>query len=142
MDVWDVEGRRYLDLTAAFGRAELAKLDGYIATVIANAGVMMKELQGIKGLILPFVPKGCTTNWYNFMDGVDGLAGGTGVIAFGLLGAHGILEGRPPFLTMAALSLACACAGAGVPPMMNYQGKLTDASGRLVADGAYEMRSE
>jgi len=50
-------------------------------------------------------------NWYNFMDGVDGLAGVTGVIAFGFLGAYGILEGHPPFLTMVALSTACACAG-------------------------------
>ena len=51
------------------------------------------------------------TNWYNFMDGIDGLAGVTGVIAFGLLGAYGILEGLPPFLTVVPLALACACAG-------------------------------
>ena len=54
------------DLTAAFGRAQLTKLDGYLEQQITNAEYLTKELQGIPGLILPQVPEGFKHNWYNY----------------------------------------------------------------------------
>ena len=54
------------DLTAAFGRAQLTKLDEYLSIQKRNIEVMMKELKGIKGLILPVVPDEYKHNWYNF----------------------------------------------------------------------------
>ncbi|MCG3149516.1 MAG: UDP-4-amino-4-deoxy-L-arabinose--oxoglutarate aminotransferase [Verrucomicrobiae bacterium] len=54
------------DLTAAFGRAQLTKLDGYLALEIANAKVLTKALQGVPGIILPTAPEGCEPNHYNY----------------------------------------------------------------------------
>ena len=55
------------DLTAAFGRAQLTKLDGYLAQQIENAQVVHEALQGVPGLILPVVPEGFEHNWYNYV---------------------------------------------------------------------------
>lgn len=51
-----------------------------------------------------------TANHYNFMDGINGIAGLTGIIAFGMLTFHGwVREERFEWiLTAAALSAACA----------------------------------
>ncbi|OQB74229.1 MAG: L-glutamine:2-deoxy-scyllo-inosose aminotransferase [candidate division TA06 bacterium ADurb.Bin131] len=54
------------DLTAAFGRAQLTKLDRYLEIQEQNAGVLTKELKGTKGLIIPFVPENHKHNWYNY----------------------------------------------------------------------------
>ncbi len=54
------------ELSAAFGRAQLTKLNGYLKTQCANAKVLLKGLRGIKGLILPVEPAGYAHNWYNF----------------------------------------------------------------------------
>ena len=54
------------DLTAAFGRAQLAKLDGYLETQKANAHRLAECLQGIPHLILPTEPEGFEHNWYNY----------------------------------------------------------------------------
>lgn len=59
------------DITAAFGRAQLTKLDKYLAIQEKNALVLKKELDGIPGLKTPFVPIGCKHNWYNFTCHVD-----------------------------------------------------------------------
>ncbi|TFG71252.1 MAG: DegT/DnrJ/EryC1/StrS family aminotransferase, partial [Anaerolineales bacterium] len=55
------------DLTAAFGRAQLSKLDGYLAHQIANAQHLTANLQDIPGLILPVEPDGFKHNWYNYV---------------------------------------------------------------------------
>ena len=55
------------DLTAAFGRAQLAKLDGYLEQQIANAKCLAEELEGIPGLILPQEPEEFKHNWYNYV---------------------------------------------------------------------------
>jgi dTDP-4-amino-4,6-dideoxygalactose transaminase len=55
------------DLTAAFGRAQLTKLDGYLAHQAANAQRLTEALVGTPGLILPEVPEGFTHNWYNYV---------------------------------------------------------------------------
>jgi len=59
------------DLTAAFGRAQLTRLDEYIETQRRNARVLLDGLRDVKGLILPTVPEGCTPNWYNFQIRID-----------------------------------------------------------------------
>jgi len=55
------------DLSAAFGRAQLAKLDGYLEQQRANARYLHEGLQGIPGLILPEVAEGSQHNWYNYV---------------------------------------------------------------------------
>lgn len=52
-----------------------------------------------------------TTNYYNFMDGINGIAAITGVVAFGLLGAYGIKAGKTPELSMLSFSMVAACMG-------------------------------
>ena len=59
------------DLTAAFGRAQLTKLDDYLASQDHNARALLKELEGVPGLILPVEPEGHRHNWYNFTLRVD-----------------------------------------------------------------------
>jgi dTDP-4-amino-4,6-dideoxygalactose transaminase len=59
------------DLTAAFGRAQLQKLDGYLAQQAENARVLHEGLQGTPGLILPTVAEGFGHNWYNYVIRFD-----------------------------------------------------------------------
>jgi UDP-N-acetylmuramyl pentapeptide phosphotransferase/UDP-N-acetylglucosamine-1-phosphate transferase len=64
------------------------------------------------------------TNLYNFMDGVDGFAGGMSVIGFSALGYLAWRGGHP---TILALSLLVAVAGAGflvynMPPACIFLG--------------------
>ena len=55
------------DLTAAFGRAQLTRLDTYLQWQQANARLLTTELQGVPALILPQEPAGCDHNWYNYV---------------------------------------------------------------------------
>jgi perosamine synthetase len=59
------------DITAAFGRAQLKRLDGYMATLTANAAVLNRDLAGLKGLIQPTEPPRHTHNWYNYCCRID-----------------------------------------------------------------------
>ena len=54
------------EITAAFARAQLAKYDGYFATLRANGNHLKENLKGIRGLLLPYEPEECVHNWYNF----------------------------------------------------------------------------
>lgn len=54
------------DLTAAFGRAQLSKLDRYLAEQKANAQALTEKLKGVPGIILPTTPAHCEHNWYNY----------------------------------------------------------------------------
>ena len=54
------------DLTAAFGRAQLTRLDGYLRRQKENAARLDERLQGTPGLILPTVPTDREHNWYNY----------------------------------------------------------------------------
>jgi len=63
-------------------------------------------------------------NLYNFMDGMDGLAGSMAAIGFGCLAALGALAGAPSF---AALALLIACGAGGflifnLPPARIFLG--------------------
>ena len=59
------------DLTAAFGRAQLARLNDYFTIARENAAVLLDGLQGIHGLIPPMEPERHTHNWYNFTSRID-----------------------------------------------------------------------
>jgi dTDP-4-amino-4,6-dideoxygalactose transaminase len=59
------------DLSAAFGRAQLMKLDRYLEHQAENVRHLEEGLRGIPGLILPQVPRGVTHNWYNYVIRLD-----------------------------------------------------------------------
>ncbi|MBN1555012.1 MAG: DegT/DnrJ/EryC1/StrS family aminotransferase [Phycisphaerae bacterium] len=54
------------DLTAAFGRAQLSKLTGYIRQQRENAARLTECLRDIPNLLLPTEPKDHEHNWYNY----------------------------------------------------------------------------
>ena len=54
------------DLTAAFGRAQLTKLDRNLAQEMANAKRLTECLQGVPNLILPTAPAGHMHTYYNY----------------------------------------------------------------------------
>ncbi|MCX7705141.1 MAG: DegT/DnrJ/EryC1/StrS family aminotransferase [bacterium] len=54
------------DLTAAFGRAQLRKLNSYLEIQKENARALTQELAGTKGVILPSEPENHQHNWYNY----------------------------------------------------------------------------
>lgn len=59
------------DLTAAFGRAQLTKLDGYLRRQTDSAQILTEKLAGIPGLILPTEPSDCKSNYYNYVIRFD-----------------------------------------------------------------------
>jgi dTDP-4-amino-4,6-dideoxygalactose transaminase len=64
------------DLSAAFGRAQLKRLDGYLAAQKANAARLTQCLADVPNLILPTQPNGREHTWYNYtirfdMDALD-----------------------------------------------------------------------
>ena len=52
-----------------------------------------------------------TANFYNFMDGINGLAAMTGIAGFLLLGSYGVVYGMPKSYSMLCFSIALACLG-------------------------------
>jgi len=54
------------EITAAFGRSQLAKYPRYFETLRANGNYLQKSLSGIKTLIQPTEPQGHVHNWYNY----------------------------------------------------------------------------
>ncbi len=54
------------DLTAAFGRAQLRKLDRYLSEQRRNALRLAECLEDVPNLILPQEPHGYDHNWYNY----------------------------------------------------------------------------
>jgi Fuc2NAc and GlcNAc transferase len=52
-----------------------------------------------------------TANCYNFMDGINGIAGITGGISFGLLACFAFLSGNEPFLVWLSICISLACLG-------------------------------
>lgn len=59
------------DMTAAFARAQLQKLDGYIETQRENASVLNERLADVDGLLLPTEPEDHTHVWYNYTSRID-----------------------------------------------------------------------
>ncbi len=54
------------EIIAAFGRAQLTKLDGYLEAQKANAQRMTECLRGVPHLLLPAEPEGFEHDWYNY----------------------------------------------------------------------------
>lgn len=54
------------DLVAAFARAQLRKLDGYLERIKENVTVLAEQLRDVPCLILPIEPEHHTHNWYNY----------------------------------------------------------------------------
>jgi Fuc2NAc and GlcNAc transferase len=52
-----------------------------------------------------------TTNYYNFMDGINGMAGISGLVGFGLLAAYGISVNAPSNLIIFTVCLVFCCLG-------------------------------
>ena len=76
-------------------------------------------------------------NLYNFMDGMDGFAGGMALIGFGTLAVFGLLGGN---LLFTALSLTIAAAAGGFllynfPPARIFMGDTGSATLGLLAGG-------
>ena len=57
---------RNSDLPAAWGRAQLRKLNRFLAVQQENAACLGEHLRGVPGLILPTAPEGYGHNWYNY----------------------------------------------------------------------------
>lgn len=55
------------DLTAAFGRAQLTRLDMYLDWQKRNVQMLAEQLRGAPYLILPIAPAGHEHNWYNYV---------------------------------------------------------------------------
>jgi len=74
---------RQNELCAAWARAQLTRLDGYIARAREMTAVLRQRLAGIPGLILPVEPDYAKENAYNFVCHVDPAAVGyTGPVAY------------------------------------------------------------
>jgi perosamine synthetase len=59
------------DLTAAFGRAQLTRLDLYLECQKQNVRELAQQLRGAPHLILPTEPPGHEHNWYNYVIRFD-----------------------------------------------------------------------
>src|SRR2546421_1236900 len=59
------------DLTAAFGRSQLLRLTDNLAAQRRNAEMLIHELRGTRGLILPAVPSDYDHTYYNFTIRID-----------------------------------------------------------------------
>ena len=55
------------DLTAAFGRAQLTRLDMYLDWQKRNVQMLAEQLRGVPHLILPTEPPNHEHNWYNYV---------------------------------------------------------------------------
>ena len=59
------------EITAAYGRAQLSKFDGYCRTLRENGEYLLEHLAGTPDLLLPYEPEWATHNWYNFNLRID-----------------------------------------------------------------------
>lgn len=122
-------------LFAHIGAAILLLMGGFVLTHVRLPGAewALPPWLGV-GLSILFIV--WMVNLYNFMDGIDGLAGGMAVIGFGFLGVAGVLAHAPLY---AAVNFAIAAAAGGFllfnfPPARIFMGDVGSATlGLLVA---------
>jgi len=116
---------------------------GVGASLVVAGGLVLPEmpLPGLSGsgfgVLASFLFLIWMTNLYNFMDGMDGFAGGMTVIGFGTFAILGALAGNTPF---AGLSLIVAAAAGGFlvfnfPPARIFMGDTGSATLGLLAGG-------
>lgn len=112
--------------------------------VVMGAGLALSSLPSGMSMLPMWLGFGASViflvwmvNLYNFMDGMDGFAGGMTVIGFGTFAIFGWLAGNLPFV---ALSLSLAGAASGLllfnfPPARIFMGDVGSASLGLLAGG-------
>jgi UDP-N-acetylmuramyl pentapeptide phosphotransferase/UDP-N-acetylglucosamine-1-phosphate transferase len=86
----------------------------FIAGVAILLGMKQIPLKEIEGLILIFfltVFVVGTTNFYNFMDGINGIAAITGIVGFGLLAFANFLSEGDKSFTILSICLSLSCLG-------------------------------
>ena len=80
-----------------------------VVGAVTHAGIQVTGLSLILLVACGVLYLAGSANFYNFMDGIDGMAAISGVVAFGLIAAHG--AGGDSSLTLLAASISLACAG-------------------------------
>lgn len=120
----DLRARSFLfKLSAQAAAAVLAMAAGLVIDRLYVPGLGPVEL-GVAGPVLTFIWIIGLTNAYNFMDGIDGLAGGTALIAGTFLTSAAIALGKINEATIAC-TIAAASAGFVVfnrPPARVFMG--------------------
>ena len=87
----------------------------FVAAGGASAGLLLNHT-GVGWVLLAIVAIVWMTNLYNFMDGMDGLAGGMALFGFGFYALAGVLSGHLPF----ALTSASIAAASGAFLLFNF----------------------
>ena len=87
----------------------------FVAAGGAAAGLLLNH-SGVGWVLLAIVAIVWMTNLYNFMDGMDGLAGGMALFGFGFYALAGVLSGQLPF----AVTNAAIAAAAGAFLLFNF----------------------
>ena len=87
----------------------------FVAAGGAAAGLLLNHT-GVGWVLLAIVAIVWMTNLYNFMDGMDGLAGGMALFGFGFYALAGVLSGHLPF----AVTNAAIAATAGAFLVFNF----------------------
>ena len=87
----------------------------FVAAGGAAAGLLLNHT-GVGWVFLAIVVIVWMTNLYNFMDGMDGLAGGMALFGFGFYALAGVLSGHLPF----AATNAAIAAAAGAFLLFNF----------------------
>ncbi|MBU4198770.1 MAG: DegT/DnrJ/EryC1/StrS family aminotransferase [Verrucomicrobia bacterium] len=122
------------DLTAAFARAQLKRLNVHIDIARSNAQGLNRELAGLKGVVLPVEPPNHFHNWYNHTCRVDtqalGWTGNPSALRNAILDAlraEGVTAGVYQHWTLPAMTVFQAqnAYGGGCPwtcPLTNLNG--------------------
>ena len=87
----------------------------FVAAGGAAASLLLNDT-GVGWVLLAIVAIVWMTNLYNFMDGMDGLAGGMALFGFGFYALAGVLSGHLPF----AFTNAVIAAAAGAFLLFNF----------------------
>ena len=95
---------------------------GVAALILIVGGLVLPW--GITGIILTWFAAVWVMNLYNFMDGMDGLAGGMAAFGFGFLGLAAFMQGNDTY-AFYAWSISCASLGflaLNFPPARIFMG--------------------
>ncbi len=123
-------------LATHFSAASILLFNGFSLRELAFPGVVFPLTVGLgMAFLLLFVV--WMTNLYNFMDGMDGLAGGMAVIGFGSMAMAGWLSRHQDFM-LANLIISAAVGGFLIynfPPARIFMGDIGSASLGFLAAG-------
>ena len=122
---------RFLAHTVA---AAVIVYNGYVLERLEIAGTDL-NWSGAAGIVLSMLFAVWMINLYNFMDGMDGFAGGMAVFGFGTFAVMGWMAGH---ITFTAISMIIAAASAGFlvfnfPPARIFMGDVGSSTLGLLA---------